>query len=152
MLVAGLKPDKAPRKKLIKLLHTSCNTKDWFKDTQGPCTRDLRLNAHLGAGGVITPGRIQDHEGAKTIVVPFETASGAITTIQRQTLRFVCFNDIDSDMLMIDIAATAGGKKNTSLQERRVMLIYKTHMHPEASLNPEHSTPKSDAIAKNSWL
>ena len=32
------------------------------------------------------------------------------------------------------------------------MLIYKTHMHPEASLDPEHYTPKSDTKAMSSWL
>ena len=32
------------------------------------------------------------------------------------------------------------------------MLIYKTHMHPEASLDPEHCTPKSGAKARRSWL
>jgi hypothetical protein len=32
------------------------------------------------------------------------------------------------------------------------MLIYKTHMHPEASLDPEHCTPKLDARARSNWL
>ena len=32
------------------------------------------------------------------------------------------------------------------------MRIYKTHMHPEASLDPEHCTPKSDARARSTWL
>ena len=32
------------------------------------------------------------------------------------------------------------------------MLIYKTHMHPEASLSPEQCTPTLDTWAKNSWL
>jgi len=32
------------------------------------------------------------------------------------------------------------------------MLVYKTRMHPEASLDPEHCTPKSDARARSSWL
>ena len=32
------------------------------------------------------------------------------------------------------------------------MLIYMTHMHPDASLDPEHCTQKSDARAMNNWL
>ncbi len=32
------------------------------------------------------------------------------------------------------------------------MLIYTTYMHPEASLDPEHCTPKSDAKARSIWL
>ena len=31
-------------------------------------------------------------------------------------------------------------------------MIYKTHMHPEASLNPEQCTSKSDTKAMNNWL
>jgi hypothetical protein len=56
------------------------------------------------------PGRIQDPEGAKTIVVSFKIAAAAITTIQRQTRRFVCFSDKDNGRLKIDMAATFGGK------------------------------------------
>ena len=148
----GLQPDKAPRKDFLNILHKSANTKDYFKDPQGLCTRDLRLNAHLGAGGVMTPCKIQDPEGAKTIVVSFKTAAGAIAAIQRQTLRFVCNSDTTNGRLKIDMASTARGKHNPSLQGRRVMLIYRTHMHPEASLDPEHCTPKSDARAMSMWL
>jgi hypothetical protein len=50
------------------------------------------------------------------------------------------------------MAATTGGKQNPSLIGRRIMLIYRTHMHPESSLDPEHCTPKSDARARSSWL
>jgi hypothetical protein len=85
-------------------------------------------------------------------VVSFKTAVGATIAIQRQTHRFVCFSDIDIGRLRIDMATIAGGKQNPSLQGRRAMLIYKAHMHPEASLNPDHCTPKSDAKAMNSWL
>ena len=92
----------------------------------------------------MTPGRIiYDPEGAKTVVVSFKTTAGAVTSIQRQTLRFVCYNDTISGRLKIEMAATTRGKHNPSLQRRRV--IYMIHMNPEASLDPEHCTPKSDA-------
>ena len=85
-------------------------------------------------------------------MVSFKTVAGAITAIQRQTLRSGCFIDTDSGRLRIDMATTTGGKQNPSLQGKRVLLIYKTHMHPEASLNPGACTPKSDAIAWNKWI
>jgi hypothetical protein len=69
-----------------------------------------------------------------------------------QPLSFICFSDIVSGRLRIDMAATARGKQNPALQGRRVLLIYKTHMHPEASLNPETCTPETNAIARNSWI
>ena len=97
----------------------------------------------------MTPSRIQDPEGAKTIVVSFKTAAGAIATIQRQELKFICFSDKDIGRSKIDMATTAGGKHNPSLQGRRVMLINETQMHPEASLNPEQCIAKSDNRARN---
>jgi hypothetical protein len=150
LLAAGLEPEKAPRKDFLNILQKSGNTKEWFPDPYGPSTRDLRLNNHLGAGAIMTPGRIQDPKGAKTIVASFKFATGAITTIQRQTLRFVCYIDTNSGRLRIDMAATTGEKQNPSLIRRRLMLIYRTHMHPESSLDPEHCTPKSDARARSS--
>ena len=96
----------------------------------------------------MTPCRIQDPEGTKRIVVSFKIAAGAITAIQRQTLKFVCF-DKDRERLRIDMVVAARGKQNPYLQERRVMMIYKTHMHPNASLNPEQCTVESNAKAKN---
>ncbi len=32
------------------------------------------------------------------------------------------------------------------------MLIYRTHMHPESTVDPGHCTLKSDAKARSSWL
>ena len=37
-------------------------------------------------------------------------------------------------------------------QGRRVILIYKAHMHTEASLDPEKCTHKSDEKAKRRWI
>ncbi len=61
------------------------------------------------------PGRIQDPEGAKAIVITFKTTTGAIAAIQRHTLRFVYFVDKESGRLMTDTTATTGGKQNPAL-------------------------------------
>jgi hypothetical protein len=100
----------------------------------------------------MTSGRIQDPEGAKTIVVSFKTVAGTITSIQRQTLRIVCFSDKDNGRVRIDMASIVGGKHSPSLKGRRLMLIYKTYMQPEASMNPEQCTSKSNVRAMNNWL
>ena len=115
LLAAGLEPEKAPRKDFLNILQKSGNTREWFPDPYRPCARDLRLNDHLGARGIMTPDRIQDPEGAKTIVASFKSAAGAIAAIQRQTLRYVCYSDADNGRLRIDRAATTGGKQNPSL-------------------------------------
>jgi hypothetical protein len=115
LLAAGLEPEKAPRKDFLNILQKSGNLNDWFPDPHGPITRDIRLNKHLGACGIMTLGRIQDPEGAKIIVASFKSAAGAIAAIQRQILRFVCYSDTNSGRLQIDMAATAGRKQNPSL-------------------------------------
>ena len=62
-------------------------------------------------------GGIHDPEGAKTKVVSFKMAAGGISTIERQTLKFVCFGEIDSGRPRIDTAPTAGGKQIPSFRE-----------------------------------
>ena len=93
LLQHGLQQNREPRKELEKLLQAEGAAKDWFPEKHGPCVRDLRINSHLGAGGVMTPGRIQDPEGAKTAIISFKTAAGSIAAIHRQTFKIVCFRD-----------------------------------------------------------
>ena len=128
LMSSGLKPDKEPRKDLEKLLLTERTTRQWFPKYRGPCTRDNRINTHLGAVGVMTPSRIQDPEGAKTVVVSFKTAAGAIIAVQRQTFKIVCFRDPDNGRLRVDTSATIGEKQDMNKQGRIVILVYKAHM------------------------
>jgi hypothetical protein len=110
LMLSGLQPDKEPRKDLEKLLLTERTTRQWFLELRGPCARDNRINTHLGATGVMTPCRIQDPEGAKTVVVSFKTTTGAIIAVQRHTFKIVYFRDPDNGRLRVDSAATIGGK------------------------------------------
>ena len=98
------------------------------------------------------PGRIQDPEGAKTTVVSFKTATGAILAVQRQTYKIVSFRDNDNERLKVDTTTTFGGKQDMNKQGRRVILIYKAHMYTESSLDPERCTHKSDEKAKRNWI
>ncbi len=52
----------------------------------------------------------------------------------------------------MDTAATTGGKQDQSKQGLRSILIYKSHVYKEASLDPERCTFKSDEKARNSWV
>ena len=58
LMAIGLQPHKEQRKELEKALQTAGSLRDWFPAAKGPCNRDARINTHLGAGGVMTPGRI----------------------------------------------------------------------------------------------
>ena len=151
LIASGLKPEKEPRKELEKMLQAEGTARHWFAEPRGPCIRDIRLNTHLGAARVMTPGRIQDPEGAKTVVVSFKTAAGSILVVHRKTYKIVCFRDVDTGRLRVHTSATIGGKQDMNKQGRKVILIYKAHMHTEASLDPERCTHKSDEKAKRSW-
>jgi len=115
LTAVGLQPQKEQRKELEKALHTSGSLRDWFPAPNGPCNRDARINTHLGAGGVMTPCRIQDHEGAKAMVISFKTTPGSILAVQRQTYKIVCFRDAINGRLKVDLDSTTRGKQNPAL-------------------------------------
>ena len=107
LLQVGLRHNKEPWKELEKILREEGITKEWFPEKHGPCSRDLRINAHLGAGGVINPSRIQDPEGAKTVVISCKATVEAIAAVHMQTFNFVCFGDAAGGRLRVETAATA---------------------------------------------
>jgi hypothetical protein len=100
----------------------------------------------------MTPDRIQDPKGSKTIVVSFKTAAGAILAIQRQSYKIVCFRDMDNGRLRVDTTIKVGGWQDMHKQGQRIILIYKAHMYTEASLDPERCLHKSDEKAMRAWL
>jgi len=100
----------------------------------------------------MTPDRIQDPEGAKTVVVSFKTVARAILAVQRQTYKIVSYKDNDNGRLRVDTTSTIGSKHDMNKQGRMVILIYKAHMYTEASLDPERCTHKSDEKARRNWL
>jgi len=75
LLHQGLQHNKEPRKELEKILQTEGASKELFPEQHGPCTHDMRINTHLRAVGVMIPGRIQDPEGAKIVIIFFKTAA-----------------------------------------------------------------------------
>ena len=52
----------------------------------------------------------------------------------------------------MDTAATAGGKHDPIKQGIRSILIYKSHMYKEATLDPERCSYKSNQKARNLWV
>jgi len=47
LLKVGLQQSRKPRKELEKILQAEGVTKEWFLETHGPCSKDMRINAHL---------------------------------------------------------------------------------------------------------
>jgi hypothetical protein len=143
LVQTGLQHNTEPRKELEKILQAEGATKEWFPEQRGPFNRDTRINSHLGARGLMTPGRMQDSEGAKTVFISLKTTARAFATIHRHTYKIVCFKDAAGGRLRVDAAATTGGKQDPRKQGLRSILIYKSHMYTEASLDPERCSYKS---------
>jgi len=100
----------------------------------------------------MSTGRVQDPEGAKTIILSYKTAARAVAAIQRQNLKIVCFTDSHTGMLRVDNPATMGGKQDPSMQGKRMVLIYMTIMHSSSSLSPSQCTQRTDRNARQKWL
>ena len=74
----------------------------------------------------MTPGRIQNPEGGKTVVMSFKTAAGAVATVHKQTFKIVCFGDAVGGRLRLDTVATSREKHDPSKEGRVIILIYKS--------------------------
>ncbi len=109
LLVAKLQPQKEQRKELEKILQSAGSLTGLIPVANGPCNRDARINTHLGAGGVMTPGRIQEPEGAETMVISFKTTRGAILAVHCKTYEIVFFRDATTGRLGVAPDATARG-------------------------------------------
>ena len=53
----------------------------------------MALNNHMGAKGAMSPGRVQDPEGAKIIVLGYKTAAGAVTSVIKHKFVITCFTE-----------------------------------------------------------
>ena len=94
------------------------------------------------------PGRVHDPEEAKHIVISYKTTEGTISAVDMHMYKIVNHVDPASGRLQVDQAAIAGGKQNMNLKGRRVLLIYKTAIHPESVITPEKCTTKADPMTR----
>ena len=94
----------------------------------------MRINIYLGAGEVMKPSKIQDPEGAKTVVMTFKIAVGAVATVHMHTFKIICFSDTTRGILRVDTNATSRGKHNPSKQGRKSILIHKSYMDTHTCL------------------
>ena len=77
----------------------------------------------------MSTGRVQNPEGAKTIILSYKTAAGAVAAIKRQNLKIICFTDTHTGRRRVDNPTIVGGKQDPSMQGKRMVLIYRTSMH-----------------------
>ena len=68
-LTTVLKHGAEPIKVLDVNLRESGTHQGWFPGNRHTVAHDLRLDTHLGAGGAMSTGRIQDPEGVCLVVL-----------------------------------------------------------------------------------
>ena len=98
----------------------------------------------------MSPGRIRDPEGAKTIVVSFNTTAGAITTIVKRRFLITCCTETDTCRLKLNSALTAGDTGGAKKGAKKI-LIYDSCMHPLSSSDPSKCGPGVTPRERLTW-
>ena len=76
------------------------------------------------------------------MIISFKTTTRAVATIHIHKYNIGCFKDAVGGRQRVDASATAGGKQDPRKQGLRSILIYKSYMYTEASLDPERCSNK----------
>ena len=77
---------------------------------------------HLGAKGAMSPGRVQDPEGAKTVVISFNTAAGAVATVVKRRFLITCYTETDTGRIRMDPSLTAGQTSGSHTGAKKILI------------------------------
>ena len=106
---------------------------------------------HLGAEGAMSPRRVQDPEGTKTIVISFNTAARAVAAVVKRRFFITCYTEADTGHLRLDPTLTAGQSAGSHTGAKKI-LIYDTHPHPLTSLDPSNCGKGTTPRDRNTWV
>ena len=95
----------------------------------------MALNKHMEAEGAMSPGRVQDSEGAKIIVLSYKTSTEAAATIIKQRFVITCFTEAETRRLRLDPVLTSSRTTGAQLNVKKI-LIYDVTPHSLSYLNP----------------
>jgi hypothetical protein len=79
------------RRDLEAALKTTGIEADLFPNNQHDCEMNFALNKHLGAERAMSAGRVQDLEGAKTVVISHAKTAGATTAVIKRRFQITCY-------------------------------------------------------------
>jgi hypothetical protein len=99
----------------------------------------------------MSPGRVQDPEGAKTITISFNTAAGAVAAIVKRRFLITCYTEPDTDRMRLDAALTAGDPAGAKKGVKKI-LIYDNFMHLLGSLDPSKCGMGITARDRTTWV
>jgi hypothetical protein len=95
--------------------------------------------------------RKQDPEGAKHLVISYQTAAGAIAAICRHKFPVMTYKDALTGKLKVDENMTARDLRDPS-EGTKKLLIYSANMHPRNALNPTNCKAKSSPRDRANWI
>ena len=90
----------------------------------------------------MSPGRIQDPEGSKHLVMFYQTIAGAVTAIIENRFPLVTYKDALTCRLKVDGKMTARDLRKLAEGSKKV-LIHAVNTHPLSILSPTTCTAKS---------
>ena len=77
---------------------------EWFPAGKPECAHTLELNLHIGAEGAMSPGRVQDMEEAKTVVINFNKTTGAVAIVIKRKFLITClYTEAETGRLLLDL-------------------------------------------------
>ena len=95
----------------------------------------------MGAEWAMSPGRVQDPEGAKSITLSYNSPAGAIAAIFKRKFLITCCTYHDTGCLSLDHVLIAGIRAKARTGAKKI-LIYDSHIHPPLSdLDPTNYGP-----------
>jgi hypothetical protein len=96
------------RKDLDTALKAAGTTYDSFPVNPDDYELKLYMDKHLGAEGAMSPGRVQDPQGAKTIVLSYKTTTGAVAIVVKHRFMLTCYTEEHTGRMRLDAALTSG--------------------------------------------
>jgi hypothetical protein len=103
-------------------LRTSCTEADWFPDNQHHCEQNFALNKHLGTEGAMSPGRLQDPEGAKTVVISYASTAGAIAGVIKRKFQITSYTKPNTGRLRVDPSLTTGITRGAHAGAKKILI------------------------------
>ena len=99
----------------------------------------------------MSPGRIQDAEGAKQLVISYQTAAGAAASIIRGKFPLMTYKDALTCKLKFDERMTTRYMRHLAEGSKK-MRVYLASTHPISILSPAGCTSKSTCKERATWI
>ncbi len=99
----------------------------------------------------MSPRRVQDPKGAKTVVISNNTTTGAVTSVVKRKFLITCYTEAETGRLRLDPSLIAGQTAGLHTRAKKI-LIYDTHSHPLSSLDPSNCGLGTTPRDRNTWV